>query len=96
MDPVSVLLSEGLNSTESGTHAALSEKVTSLALPKGIAHTDDPSKEEKDKRRQHLTLSEEKGLVKQLLRRSDHGYPVTVKYLRSPALIIACKRASEF
>lgn len=53
-----------------------------------------PSKEEKAKRQQYLTTSEEKALVKYALRMSENGYPVLVKYLRSLAFIIARQRYS--
>jgi Tc5 transposase DNA-binding domain len=50
-------------------------------------------KEEKAKRQQYLNPSEEKALVKYLLRMSNNGYPIPVKYLRSLAFVIARQRS---
>jgi hypothetical protein len=55
-----------------------------------------PSKEEKAKRQQYLTPSEEKALVEYLLRMSNNGFPVPVKCLPSLALIIARQPSSVF
>jgi DDE superfamily endonuclease len=55
-----------------------------------------PSKEEKDKRQQYLTPSEEKALVEYLLRMSRNGFPVPVKHLRPLAFTIVRQRSSVF
>jgi len=94
MDAASRALAEGLEPTEPRTYAALSKR-------HGVARTTVwnrahgvPSIEEKAKRQQYLTPFEEKALVKYLLRMSDNGYPVAVKYLRSLAFIIARQRST--
>lgn len=45
---------------------------------------------------QYLTPSEEKALLSHLLRMSNNGFPIPVKFLRSLALIIARQRSSSF
>src|SRR5271154_88387 len=96
MNRATVVLSQGLDPWRPQTYAALSEEGDCPRTTLWYRAHGRPSKEEKDKRQQYLTPSEEKALVKHLLRRSDHGYPVPVKYLRSLALIIARQRSSSF
>jgi hypothetical protein len=55
-----------------------------------------PSIQEKAKRQQYLTPSEEKALVEYLLRMSNNGFPVPIKYLHSLASIIARQRSYVF
>ena len=50
---------------------------------------------EKAEGQQYLTPSEEKALASYLLRMSNNGFPIPVKFLRSLALIIACQRSSS-
>jgi hypothetical protein len=92
MDAASIALSNGLDPTKPKTYAALSDfsKVPASSLWHR-AHGR-PSIEEKAKRQQYLTPSEEKALVKYILRMS-RTYPVSIKYLRSFAYIIACQRS---
>lgn len=53
-----------------------------------------PSKKDKAIRQQYLNPSEEKALVKYLLRMRDLGFPVRIKYLPSLAFIIARQRST--
>ncbi|KAF2174363.1 hypothetical protein K469DRAFT_487400, partial [Zopfia rhizophila CBS 207.26] len=55
-----------------------------------------PSRQEKAKRQQYLTPSEENALVEYLLRMSNNGFPIPINFLRSLALIIARQRSSIF
>ena len=55
-----------------------------------------PSKEEKAKRQQYLTPSEERALVGYLLRMSRNGFPVPVKHLHPLAFTIVRQRSSVF
>ena len=96
MDPASVALSEGLAPDEPGSYAALSKrhKVAPTTLW-NRAHGRS-SKQEMAKGQQYLNSSEEKALVKYVLRMSNNGYPVPVKYLRSlvyiPYQLVDCLR----
>jgi hypothetical protein len=94
MDRASAALSEGLEPSEPRTYTALLKEGRVPRTTLWYRAHGRPSKEEKDRRQQYLTPSEEKALVKHLLRRSDNGFPVPVKHLRSLALIIACQRPS--
>src|SRR6266480_2553311 len=94
MDAASRALAEGLEPTEPRTYVALSKRhdvprTTLWNRAHGIL-----SIEEKANRQQYLTPSAEKALVKYLLRMSDNGYPIAVKYLRSLAFIIARQRST--
>ena len=93
MDRAYVALSEGLEPNEPRTYAALSNRhgVAKTTLW-NRAHGQLP-KEEKAKRQQHLNPSEEKALVKYLLRMSNNGYPIPIEYLRSLAVVIAHQRS---
>ncbi|KAF2187224.1 hypothetical protein K469DRAFT_725309 [Zopfia rhizophila CBS 207.26] len=96
MDPASAVLSEGLNPSMPTTYAALSESSnvpTSTLWHRAHGRL---SKEDKAIRQQYLTPSEETALVEYLLRMSNNGFPVPIKYLRSLALIIARQRCSVF
>jgi hypothetical protein len=96
MDNASVVLSEGLGSSQANTYVALSK---SSKIPYTTlwhrAHGR-PSLQEKAKGQQYLTPAEEESLVKYLLRMSRNGFPIPVKYLRSLAAVIACQRSSIF
>ena len=72
-----------LKATEPRTYTALSKshKVPRTTLW-SRAHGR-PSIEEKAKGQQYLTPSEEKALVEYLLRMSNNGFPLPIKYLRS-------------
>ncbi|KAF2176613.1 hypothetical protein K469DRAFT_512225, partial [Zopfia rhizophila CBS 207.26] len=89
MNRASEVLSEGVDPSEPRTYTALSKRGN---VPRSTlwhrAHGR-PSKEEKAIGQQYLTPSEEKALVKYLLRMSDNGFPIPIKYLRSLAYIIA-------
>ena len=82
--------------TEPRTYAALSKysKVSRTTLW-NRAHGR-LSVEEKTISQQCLTPSEEKVLVEYLLRMSNNGFPVPIKYLCSLAFIIARQRSSAF
>jgi hypothetical protein len=96
MDPASDAIAEGLDPSKPKTYAALSE---SSSVPLSTlwhrAHGR-PSRQEKAERQQYLTPAEEKSLVEYLLRMSNNGFPVPIKYLRLLALIIARQRSSIF
>jgi hypothetical protein len=55
-----------------------------------------PSQRDKAAKQQFLTPHEENALVDYLLRMSERGYPLPVKFLRSLALVIARQRSSAF
>ncbi|KAK9427097.1 hypothetical protein V1505DRAFT_359134 [Lipomyces doorenjongii] len=96
MDRASVAKSEGLDPTGPRTYTALSK---SHKIPRttlwNLAHGR-PSIKEKAKRLQYLTPSEEKALVKYLLRTSNNGFPVPIQYLRSLAFASVSQRSSVF
>jgi hypothetical protein len=89
MDRASQVLVEGLPAGEPRTYVALSKwgKVPRSTLYHR-AHGR-RSKEDKAKSQQYLNPSEEKALVKYLLRMSNHGYPVPIEHLPSLAFTIA-------
>jgi hypothetical protein len=94
MDRASQVLGEGLPADEPRTYAALAGRG---GVPRSTiwhrAHGR-PSKEDKAQRQQYLTPVEEKALAKYLIRMSDIGYPVPIKYVPSLAFIIACRRST--
>jgi hypothetical protein len=96
MDRASMALSEGLDPTESRTYTALlwSHRVPRTTLW-NRAHRR-PSVEEKAKRQQYLTPSEEKALMEYSLRMSNNGFPIPINYLRSVAFVIVRQRSSVF
>ena|SRR5437763_10543400 len=96
MDPASVALSNGLNPTRPQTYAALSEDCEVPRTTLWYRAHGRPPKEEKDKRQQYLTPSEEKALIEYLLRMSRNGFPVPVKHLRPLAFTIVRQRSSVF
>jgi hypothetical protein len=55
-----------------------------------------PSRTDKAAKQQYLTPVEEKALLDYVLRTSERGYPLPVKFLRSLALVIARQRSSAF
>ena len=55
-----------------------------------------PSRKDKAAKQQYLTPSEEKAPVDYVLRTSERGYPLPVKFLRFLALVIARQRSSAF
>lgn len=94
MDRASQALAEGLASDQPKTYAALSEKGK---VPRSTLYhraRGRRSKEEKARSQQYLTPWEEKALAKYLIRMSDIGYPVRIKYVSSLALIIAYQRST--
>jgi hypothetical protein len=62
----------------------------------GAAHTGKPSRTDKAAKQQYLTPVEEEALLDYVLRTSECGYPLPVKFLRSLALVIARQRSSAF
>jgi hypothetical protein len=78
MDPASVALTEGLDPSKPRTYAALSE--SSNVPPSTLWHRAHGrrSRQEKAERQQYLTPSEEKALVKYLLRMSNNDFPVPI------------------
>lgn len=96
MDRASVVLSEGLDSSEPSTYTALSKCSNIPSTTLWYRAHGRPSIQEKAKRQQYLTPSEEKALVDYLLRMSNNGFPIPIKYLRSLAFIIARQRSSVF
>lgn len=52
--------------------------------------------QDKTRSQQYLTPSEEDALVAYVLRMSDNGFPVPIKYLRTLAFVIVCQRSSAF
>src|SRR5438876_1046977 len=96
MDRASVVLSQGLDPSKPQTYAALSEEGDCPRTTLWYRAHGRPSKEEKAKRQQYLTPSEEKALVGYLLRMSRNGFPVPVKHLRPLAFTIVRQRSSVF
>lgn len=96
MDPASAVLSEGLVPSKPKTYAALSESSNVAVSTLWHRAHGRPSREDKAKSQQYLSPSEEKALVEYLLRMSNNGFPVPLKYLRSLALVIARQRSSVF
>jgi len=92
MDRASQVLAQGLDQDVPRTYAALADRGQ---VPRSTvwhrAHGR-PSKEEKAQRQQYLTPSEEIALRKFLLRMSDFGCPVRIKFLPSLAFCIARRR----
>jgi hypothetical protein len=94
MDAASTVLSEGLDPSIPRTYAALSDMSKVPVSTLWHRAHGRPSKEEKAEGQQYLAPSEERALVKYLLRMSTNGFPVPVKYLRSLAFIIARQRSA--
>jgi hypothetical protein len=94
MDRASEALAQGLRPDERNTYAALAEQgEVPLTTVWHRAHGR-PSLEEKAQRQQYLTPSEEKALVNFLLRMSDLGCPVRIKFLPSLAFSITRRRTT--
>jgi hypothetical protein len=55
-----------------------------------------PSRRDKAAKQQYLTPCEEKALLEYVLRMSERGYPLLIKFLCSLALVIARQRSSAF
>ena len=55
-----------------------------------------PSQKDKAAKQQYLTSCEEKALLEYVLRMSERGYPLPVKFLRSLAVVIARQRDTTF
>jgi hypothetical protein len=55
-----------------------------------------PSRLDKATKHQYLTSIEENALLDYVLRTSEREYPLPVKYLRSPALVVARQWSSAF
>ena len=95
MDRASQVLEQGLPPGVRTTYAALSEQGgVPLSTLHHRAHGR-RSKEQKAQSQQYLTPSEEKALLRFLLRMSDLGNPVRIKFLPSLAFSIARQRSSS-
>lgn len=81
---------------KSVTYVALSEltNIPVSTLQRRVRRR--PLRQDKAAKQQYLTIYEKKALVEYILRISDNGYPLPVKFLCSLALIIACQRHSAF
>ena len=88
MDRASQVLAEGLEPGERRTYTALSKKGKVSRTTLFYRDHGRPSKEEKARNQQYLTLPEEKALVKYLIRMSDLGFPIPIKYIPSLAFIV--------
>jgi len=87
MDPAGAVLCEGLDPTEPGIYTAPPKSGNVPPTTLWYRAHGRPSRQEKVKRQRYLTPSEEKALVGYLLRMSNNGYPLPIKYLRSLALL---------
>jgi len=96
MDQATAVLSEFSDSTKSKTYAAMSALSNIHVSTLWHRAHRRRSRREKAEGQQYLTPSEEKALVHYLLRISNNGFPIPVKFLRSLALIIARQRSSAF
>jgi DDE superfamily endonuclease len=97
MDEAAAVLAEFTDSTGiSKSYSALSELSDIPASTLWHRAHGRPSKREKAESQQYLTPSEEKALVDYLLRMSNNGFPIPVKFLRSLAVIIVRQRSSPF
>lgn len=84
------------DSAKPPTYAALSARTNIPASTLWRRAHGQPSRRDKAAKQQYLTLQEESALVEYVLRMSDNGYPLPVKFLRSLALTIARQRSSTF
>ena len=95
-DRATAVLTELSDSTDRETFAALSElNSVPVSTLWHRAHGRRPRRE-KATSQQYLTPSEEKAVVDYLLRMSNNGFPILVKFLRSMALIIVRRRSFTF
>ena len=93
MDQASQVLAQGLPLDVPRTYAILAERGE---VPLSTLHhraRGRRSKEQKAQNQQYLTPSEEKALVEFVLRMSDLGNPIRIKFLPSLALSIARRRS---
>jgi hypothetical protein len=93
MDRASQALAEGLELGERRTYTALLKKGKIARTTLFYRDHGRPLKEDKTKKQQYLTLTGEKALVLYLIRLSDIGFPVPIKYIPSLAFIIARQRS---
>jgi hypothetical protein len=84
------------DSAKPQTYAALSARTNIPASTLWHRAHGQPSRRDKAAKQQYLTLQEESALVEYVLRMSDNGYPLPVKFLRSLAFTIARQRSSTF
>ena len=94
MDRASQALAQGLPLNVPKTYAVLAERGD---VPLSTLHhraRGRRSKEQKAQNQQYLTLLEEKALVEFVLRMSDLGNPIRIKFLPSLAFSIARQRSS--
>jgi hypothetical protein len=89
MDRASQALAEGLEPGVRVTYTALSKKSKVARSTLFYRKNGRPSREAKARKQQYLTPPEEKALVKYLVRMSDLGFPLPIKYIPSLAFTIA-------
>jgi hypothetical protein len=88
MDRASQVLAEGLEPGERRTYTALSKKGKVARTTLFYRDHGRPSREAKARKQQYLTPPEEKALVKYLIRMSNLGFPIPIKYIPSLAFVI--------
>jgi hypothetical protein len=96
IDQATAVLTKFSDSTDCKTYVALSELSNIPVSTLWHRAHGRQSRKEKAKGQQYLTPSEEKALVDCLLRMSNNGFPIPVKFLCSSALIIVRQRSSVF
>jgi hypothetical protein len=95
MDPASRALAQALPAGVADTYAARSEHGNVPISTLVHRNHGRRSREEQAQSQQYLTREEEKALVKFLLLMSDLGQPVRIKFVRSLARSIACRRSAK-
>lgn len=96
IDSASAALSDGLDASKGGGYIALSRAHDVPYTTLWNRAHGRPSMQDKARSQQYLTPSEEDALVAYVLRMSDNGFPVPIKYLRTLAFVIVCQRSSAF
>ena len=89
MDRASQVLADGLELGVRVTYTALSKKSKVARTTLFYRNHRRPSREAKAQKQQYLTPPEEKALVKYLIRMSNLGFPLPIKYIPSLAFTIA-------
>jgi hypothetical protein len=96
MDNATVALSAGPNSTKESMDVALAKSSDIPYTTQWYRANGRPSIQDRAKRQQYLTPSEEELLVRCLVQMSHKGFTVPKKHLRSLAHSIARRRSSKF
>jgi len=96
MDNATVALSAGPNSTNKSMDVALAKSSDIPYTTQWYRANGRPSIQDRAKRQQYLTPSEEELLVRCLVQMSHKGFTVPKKHLRSLAHSIARRRSSKF